>query len=188
MPRKVVDTVCVHWTAVSNKRTAQAQTTYPTASICSPSTMCNSARHKGCSEVHVFSRAVHVSRQHLFSVSHALHADSDFLHLGGSELSYCPICTAAVAARSPGTGVSLKSCSFRLPFEAPGSRYIRAFAGGLASASHTLCLSVNPGLILACVKYMHGCERMHVLYTLLKGRADAVISDSPLGVALHALS
>lgn len=117
-----------------------------------------------------------------------MHADSDFLHLGGSELSYCPICTAAVAARSPGTGVSLKSCSFRLPFEAPGSRYIRAFAGGLAPASHTLCLSVNPGLILACVKYMHGCERMHVLYMLLKGRADAVISDSPLGVELHALS
>ena len=57
-----------------------------------------------------------------------MHADSTFLHLGGSQTGGCPDCSSAVNSRA--TAVSLSACTFKSPFSAAGSRYILANEGG----------------------------------------------------------
>lgn len=56
-----------------------------------------------------------------------MHADSQFLNLGGTHLGSCTECFAAINSRA--TTVAVNSSTFTSPYTAPGSRYILAFEG-----------------------------------------------------------
>lgn len=64
-----------------------------------------------------------------------MHADSQFLHLGGAQSGGCTECFAAVNSRA--TSVAIKSSTFESPYRADGSRYILAFEG---ERPVTLCI------------------------------------------------
>ena len=111
------------------------------------------AEHEDCVAVYIC-----LSRSLELALHSPMHADSQFLHLGGSEASNCPECSSAVSSRHLTTGVVLESCTFSTPFEGPGSRYIRAFAGSLPNPPPTLLFDVNTSCAIAFMN-THGVER-----------------------------
>ena len=56
-----------------------------------------------------------------------MHADSHFLHLGGSQRSNCNNCIASVIAQN--AAISIKNSLFEQMYSAQGSRFILVESG-----------------------------------------------------------